>query len=398
MMTTRNVPYDKRTAWLAMLAGVVAAAHVGKLPPAIPAIKNQMGFALDEVGLLLGIVQFAGMFLGMLLGLGAGRIGLRRALILGLTLQTVAGLVAAGSVHLWQLMLLRALEGLGFLFVSLTAPSIIRRSLSPEELPFMMGVWGAYVPFGMALAMLIGPAVVMHYSWEILWWVVSACSGVVALGIFMLALPDEVYASETFSDWRTRLSATVRTPIAWLLGATFMVYSAQWMTVTGFMPLLLIEELGFQDVQLGVLSALVLAMNIVGNIAAGYCIQHGVRARLLLWLGFSALAVATFFVFAEVGQGAWGHYAGMLAFSAFGGLIPGALFVLLPRVTPQSVLIPTTLGLMMQGSATGQLMGPAVVGSFAMIMQGWQYTWWVTGVLCALGVVFATLLTLHRTR
>ncbi|HNB44976.1 MAG TPA: MFS transporter, partial [Burkholderiaceae bacterium] len=66
---------------LVILAGVTAALHVGKLPPALPLLREALGVSLVQAGFLLSLVQLAGMSLGLLLGLMADGIGLRRSVL-----------------------------------------------------------------------------------------------------------------------------------------------------------------------------------------------------------------------------------------------------------------------------------------------------------------------------
>ena len=100
-------------ALLVILAGVCAALHVGKLPPALPVLRDALGVSLLQAGFLLSMVQLAGMTLGLAVGLTADSFGLRRSMLLGL--WTLAGASAAGG---WargpgDLLALRALEGFG---------------------------------------------------------------------------------------------------------------------------------------------------------------------------------------------------------------------------------------------------------------------------------------------
>ena len=78
-----------------VLAGVSAALHVGKLPPALPVLRDALSLTLVQAGFLLSLVQLAGMTLGLLAGLTADGIGLRRSMLGGLLLLGVAS--AAGG-------------------------------------------------------------------------------------------------------------------------------------------------------------------------------------------------------------------------------------------------------------------------------------------------------------
>src|SRR6188768_3573902 len=125
-------------ALLVILAGVVAALHIGKLPPAIPVLREALGLTLVQAGFLLTLVQLAGMTAGVVFGVLADGLGGRRSMTLGLgvlALVSALGGLAEGAA---PLMLLRAAEGLGFLLVVLPAPGMVRRLVSPQRLSAMM--------------------------------------------------------------------------------------------------------------------------------------------------------------------------------------------------------------------------------------------------------------------
>ena len=48
-------------ALIAVLAGVPAALHVGKLPPALPVLQQTLGWSLVKSGFPVSLVQMAGM-------------------------------------------------------------------------------------------------------------------------------------------------------------------------------------------------------------------------------------------------------------------------------------------------------------------------------------------------
>jgi MFS transporter, CP family, cyanate transporter len=71
-------------AWIVFGAGVCAALHVGKLPPAIAALQQALGMTLLQAGFLLSLVQAAGMVAGIAFGVVADAMGLRRSMLVGL--------------------------------------------------------------------------------------------------------------------------------------------------------------------------------------------------------------------------------------------------------------------------------------------------------------------------
>jgi predicted MFS family arabinose efflux permease len=77
-------------------------------------LQQQLGMSLVQAGFLLSTVQVAGMVLGLVVGLGADKWGLRRSLLTGLMMMALSSMVGAAATDFIWLLALRALEGLGF--------------------------------------------------------------------------------------------------------------------------------------------------------------------------------------------------------------------------------------------------------------------------------------------
>lgn len=387
MTATRAVP----ASWIVIAGGVSAALHVGKMPPAIPALQAELAVSLVQAGFLLSLVALAGMVLGMLIGVLADGFGPRRSMVTGLTVLFLAGLAGGGARDAGSLLALRAVEGLGFLLATVPAPSLLRRLVEPDALTTMLGFWAAYMPIGTATALLLGPFVIGAAGWPWWWWTTAALSGLVAALLLARVPRDPPSASEgpDPEPWPGRLLLTVRTAGPWLGALAFAVYAAQWLAVIGFLPSLYAQS-GWTGAQVAVLTAVVAAVNISGNIAGGWLLHRGWAPRTLIWIGFAAMASGTFLAFAAVtAENPVVRYAGALLFSTLGGLVPGTLFALAPSLAPSDRTISTTVGWLQQWSSIGQVAGPPVVALIASRAGGWQWTWVVTLACCAVGAVLA---------
>ncbi|SFU64952.1 Predicted arabinose efflux permease, MFS family [Polaromonas sp. YR568] len=386
-----------------MAAGVVAALHVGKLPPALPVLGQVLGVTLLQAGFLLSLVQLAGMTLGLVTGLAVQRAGLRRSMVCGLLVMAVASALGGAAPGVEWLLASRVLEGLGFLWVVLPAPALVRQLVPPERLSRMMGVWGAYMPLGAALALLAGPQVIgwvaPDWGWRILWWLLAALAGVLAMLVVWQVPADERAPGLPPSSGAAvkpssgeLIAATLRSPAAWLMAVTFAMYSGQWLAVVGFLPSIYAQA-GVGGHWVSVLTALAAAVNIVGNVTAGRLLGRGVAPLVLLGTGFMVMAGGTLLAFAAHVPPAL-QYAAVLAFSMVGGLIPATLFSLAIRLAPGSDTVSTTVGWIQQWSALGQFAGPPLVAWVAALAGGWQWTGWVTAVSSGLGLLLAV--SLHR--
>jgi cyanate permease len=194
------------------------------------------------------------------------------------------------------------------------------------------------------------------------------------------------------SSWRTRLLETLHTPGPWLVALAFAAYSSQWLSVIGFLPTIYAQA-GLAPAHAGFASALVAAMNMVGNIASGRMLQRGGSPQRLMRVGFGAMAVGAVGLYAPLwpaGPAAFvGPLISVLLFSAVGGLVPGTLFSQAVRLAPSPGTVSTTVGWMQQWSSIGQFAGPPLVAWVASQVGGWQWSWGVTGLCAVTGLWLA---------
>lgn len=377
--------------WIVVAAGVSAALHVGKLPPAVPVLQQQLGLSLLQAGFLLSTVQVAGMVLGLVVGLGADRWGLRRSMLAGLLLMAGASALGATATGFAALLALRAVEGLGFLLVAMPGPGLIRRCVAPSDLSARMGWWGTYMPLGSAIGLLLGPWVMAWASWPAWWLLLGLISAFAWVAVWCGVPADRpvpLGASVAGGGWRPRLALTLRSPGPWCVAVAFAVYSGQWMAVIGFLPTVYAEA-GLGAALSGTLTAVVALANMVGNVASGRLLQGGWSATRALRLGFGCMAACALLAYLQwQGQPLaplWLRFVAVVLFSAAGGLIPGTLFSMAVRLAPDESTVSTTVGFMQQWSSVGQFAGPPVVAAVAVHAGGWQWTWVVTAAMCAMG-------------
>lgn len=415
---SKGAPAGLSADLLIVACGVVSALHVGKLPTALPLLRAEFGLGLVQAGFLLSLVQAAAMALALVLGLAAGRVGLRRALLLGLLVLAVASAGGAWAGQAAALLAWRALEGVGFLLVSVAAPALIRRLVPPQRLNLSLGLWGTYMPAGTALALLLGPLATDAAGWRAWWLVLALLAAVAAAGAAWRLgrdadrdprAADGLPAAAGTADaresagagagplaaeavrpgWPALLRASVGAPGPWIVGAVFACYAAQWLTVIGFLPTIHAEA-GLAGAQAGALTALVALVNVVGNVAAGRLLQRGWPPCRLLHLGFGAMALGAWVGFGLPDAAPLLRHAALLLFSAVGGLIPATLFACAVRVAPGGAAVPVIVGLTIQCSALGQFAGPPLAAAWAAAHGGWSATWMATGAAAAAGALLAT--------
>ena len=372
--------------FVVIVAGVSAALHLGKLPPAITALETALGLTLLQAGFMLSLVQLAGMTVGLLVGMASDTVGLRRSMMTGLAILALASLLGAEATSVSALLTLRAIEGIGFLLVVLPAPGLIRRQVPVEKLSQRLGLWGCYMGFGTSLALLTAPWVIEAAGWQG-WWRVLALISILMLVWVWVAVPaDQPHSTSAnttlpSAPWWRRPADTLAAPGPWLIAIIFALYSSQWLSVIGFLPSIY-RQAGFSAILIGPLTALVALINVLGNLASGYLLHRGIQARQLLYTGFGVMSLGTLFAFSSLTDTApLVRYGAVLLFSMVGGVIPGVLFSLAVRLAPSEDTVSTTVGWMQQWSSLGQFAGPPLVALVASRSGGWEWTWVVTGGL-----------------
>lgn len=388
-----------------IVAGVAAALHVGKLPPALPVLRDALGITLLEAGFLLSLVQAAGMLAGVLVGVAADGFGLRRSVIAGLAILTFASTLGGFARDASQLMWLRALEGMGFLLVVLPVPSLLRLLVPPQRLSLRLGLWGAFMPVGTALALVCGPWVMAGVGWSGWWWALAGLTAVMAVWVAFGVPPDHARAldlphegDDDVHGWARRLTATLSSAGPWLVAGTFAMYSSQWLSIIGFLPTIYAQA-GWSVAAAGAMTALVAAVNAFGNVGAGRLLHAGTPPERVLTIGFATMLVCAVVAFGLPSTTPiLLRFGAVVLLSAVGGLIPGALFATAVQLAPGARTVSTTVGWMQQVSALGQFAGPPIVAWVAGAAGGWQWTWTVTGTASLIGIGFAALIGRVRRR
>jgi len=212
-----------RTRWdifaLALFSGVLSGLQVGKAPPALPMMRVDLGLDLVTAGWVTSIYYGVGALCGVAAGLAADTLGPRRLLFAGMVCMGFGSLLGAYAGDGTSLLLTRFLEGLGFVAVTVTAPKIIAAAASPADRNLVFGIWGTYMPIGMAMSLLIAPILLTAWGWQGLW---LANAGLI--GLFALPEVFNFYATRekpheqsnlagkhaSFADYRRNLKTIIR--------------------------------------------------------------------------------------------------------------------------------------------------------------------------------------------
>lgn len=379
------------TRWAGVLAivgaGVVASLQVGKVIIAAPLLRQDMGLDLASIGTLTAVFSILGVIGGIAAGGVIARFGARRMLLLGLAataLGTVAGATAPGY---GILLASRVVEGLGFLMITVAGPAALQRMVSASNRDFAFALWSCYMPAGMAVAMLASQA---FDHWQAYWWCAGAAVVVALACVAALAPATPGSANLSWGGLRQDTADTLGAGGPVLLALSFTLYSLMFFALFTFLPVLLMEQLGLTLAQAGLYSAIASAANIIGNLGAGMLLARGWRRSTLIAAASVTMGVVALLIFRSV-LPAMPTFLLCVLFSAVGGLIPATLLGTAPLVAPRPALTAASVGLVMQGSNLGQVIGPVTVGG-VIDRYGWASASYVVLAAGLGGVVIAACL------
>lgn len=404
-----DAPGLSTRAWVfIVLAGIAAAMHVWKLPGVLAQVRDELGMSLVASGVLLGIVQVAAMLAALAVSLFSEVLGLRRTLVAGIGFLAVGSLVGAASTEVWHLMATRAVEGIGFLLVTVTAPPLIRRCTPARLVSTAVGGWSAFQGTALLLALTVSTLLATGaltggdgLSWRT-WWIVMGVLTLATVPGVLLQVPAD--PRDQAVDVRAglgRINATVRTARPWLLGVVFGCYTVQWGAVLMFLPTMLAAS-GVDPVTAGVATAVAGGCNAVGAVVTGLLLRRGAPVRPLVVTGLVTMAVSTVAIYSvdwpQVPGGAWWVLLAAALFSGIGGTIPSALTRVAVDVAPPGGSGAAVIGVLTQVFNLFNFLGPVLLAAITDAAGGWHLSWTMTVGASVLGLLIAwPVLSPHRT-
>jgi MFS family permease len=374
--------------WSRILAvfatGVAAAFLVGKAPAALPALRADLQLTLLEAGLVVSVFSLIAAIAGVFFGSLSDSAGQRRVALIGILIAVAAGLAGALANSPALLIASRIAEGIGFFMISVSLPGLIIRLSDARRRQTAMGLWGAYLPLGAGLILFAAGFTIAAIGWRGLWLAISVALGAM-LFLLLWAAPKEGQSVGREVPDKGRIARTLRTPGALMLALVFGSYSGQYLALTSFVPLILVEKAGWTLPSASAVGAVVMLANAFGNVVSGVLLDRQFQRCTLIMIAAGAMALGSVLTMSDV-LPVGIRIAGAIGFASFGGMIPGALFAGVPRHAPTPAHVSTVNGLMLQGVAIGQFIGPTL----AVLLVGWGNGAWSWSLLYLLPMAGAT--------
>ena len=388
-----------RAAATALLLGVIAAIYIGKLPPAIPVLRAEFNLSLGQSAWMVSMFNTLGVAASIFMGLLTARAGAWRLCVTGaaaMLLGAVAGASAAGTT---QLLASRFLEGVGFLCIVVAAPGLLMAATADADRKRVFSFWGAYMPTGTTLGMLLAPLLIAAHGWRALW-LLTAGFAAAAIVLLMLRKVDYVVprvaraeapasikreaaateaaavaapAAAPHATWRAS-AAPLKKAGPWWIALAFGCYAFNFYAIMVWLPTFMVGERQMPLLAASLLTALVVAVNIPGNLLGGVLMQRGVSRGTNICIAGVATGMTAALIFSPALPDALRYFA-CVAFSFCVGVLPGSVMSAAQIHAANGAQVGTVQGMINQGSNLGQFVSPLLVTAAVGSVTGAALAW-----------------------
>jgi len=237
------------------------------LYPLITPISQDLGLSNSQIGSILGIFLLAYVFLALPIGLIIDRIGIRKALLAGISVLSLSGILRAYASSYETMLLSVGLMGLAGPTVSVGVPKAVASWFHGEERGTASGIYGTGMFIGTATATAITTSIIFPYfgSWRSTLGIYGVF-GVLVTIIWILFGKESgpTQSSGSFSGMVQALNRIIKNKEVWLVIAIGFSYMLSGYGLGSWLPKLL--ELKDVDIALaGVLASIHSWFGLIGS-------------------------------------------------------------------------------------------------------------------------------------
>ena len=164
---------------------------------ALPVLHRDLGASVEELQWFVNAYTLA--FAGAILLASAlgDRFGRRTVFAIGIAVFGIGSVLAALSTDPSQLIVARAVQGLGGAGIFPLSLALLSGGVAPERRPLAIGIWGGVSGLGVAVGPLVGGAIMEGWNWQAIFWL--------NVPIAILAIPFALWALRNDRGARVRL-------------------------------------------------------------------------------------------------------------------------------------------------------------------------------------------------
>lgn len=313
------------------LGGLGAAAQWAK----VSVIFEQLAEVYPKAGLLLGwaltLIGVTGILLGVVAGMLATQLGLRRVFLGGMVLGALVSAVQAIGLNFNVFMASRVVEGVSHLAIVVAAPTLIAQATPTAYRPYALTLWGTFFGVAFAVVAWMGQPLAAAKGPEVLYAAHAVWMAAMAGLAWVVLLPGaaEPDARLTLAGVIRQHLAIYRSPYVSAPAVAWLFYTFCFVSMITLLPPYLPVESRALVIGLIPLATLVSSMS-VGNL-----LLRRVSAIAVIQLSFATTILSL------IGLLIWpGAPVAAVIWAGCLGLAQGAGFAAVPelnaRITEQS--------------------------------------------------------------
>ncbi|MBE0614541.1 MAG: MFS transporter [Burkholderiales bacterium] len=369
---------------------MIAAAYVGKLPPAIPLLREEFHLSLLAAGWVNSTFNTLAVTTAVFFGALAGRYGALRCCgwgLLALILGGLLGAVASGEI---MLLVSRIVEGAGFIAIAVSAPALVVAATAPRQLSLTLGLWSTYLPFGASLTMLASPSLLGIIGWRGFWLVIVVTTLACAAALWRSRNAYDAARSGAVAITLPGMIRALRQPGPWWLSLGFGCYTLMFYAIMVWLPTFLVQERGASVTAAALLTASVVGVNVCGNLLGTLLVYRAAPRGHVISGAFLIGAVCSYGIFSPALPDTLRAALCMLLMFA-GGTIPAAVLSGSQIYARDASEISSIQGLIVQVAQLGPFFGPPLIAAVVAGTGSWEAARWVLLAAATLGMLFGQL-------
>jgi MFS family permease len=390
-----------------VVAGTLNYIDRATLSVANPLIRNDLGLSIADMGLLLSAFLWAYAFFQLPGGALVDRLGPRRLLTVGMTLWSVAQVVAGFVASFWQFSIARVFLGLGEAPMFSSCVRVVRDWFAAHQRGLGMGICNATSSIGPAISPPILTFLMLSFGWRWMF-ILMGIAGVAVAGVWYRVFRDVREANLT-PDERAFLTAGEEAPVEQLL--TFkewrglFAFRTTWGLILGFFGIVYMTWLfqawlpGYLEIErhmsiraTGFVAAIPFIFGIIGSVGFGWTTDRLMAAgfspvnsrKLPIIVGLLGMAIFTY-VAAETSSNVIAVAAISVAVFCNGGA-SGQSWSLASVAAPANCT--ASLGSIMNfGGYIGGALAPTVTGFIVQATGSFEQALLVGAVIALVGAL-----------
>ena len=374
--------------WAAFSAGVIATLVQFSIPPILSLIKDQYGLSYTDSALLMSLFALATLLSAVPGGFIVQKHGVRKIGLFGIGIMFIGVLVCLLANSYGAILFGRIIEGIGFGFVSVAAPSAIGQYVAPRMMSIAMGIWSTWIPVGSLLMFLFAPKLVLTYKSDVYWIflliVIALCFLFYAMVIPKKVLVKSSNGADMLETNNSKLKKEVllsemKNKNVWWAALAFASFTFAFFSFNTWISTYLTETTSMSLAAASLVPSLVALLTMTSNLFSGillnkvgnhlYVFLIPPLIFILAWPFFTSSSLMVLYGVAAI-------------MGLFSGFMPTIIFASAPLLAKKKETIGIVMSIIIIGENTGILIGPEVFG----ILREWtgQYTasFWILSIAC----------------